>query len=297
MYILFVEYIFRMTPFPIRLHELQHRLLGAYDAPVRPEFLVHENFSDSAYTTWYVRKGTARAQSEGKSVKATAGDWVFFDPFILRNHSLDPGTHLLSIRMQIEWRGRFSLPPIQSMRILKFRQPSNLLKAGTTLSVAYDRHQAAPPAVHTDCAFEAAFFDWLAEWHKVRKQHSQSGDLETHVSDPRIHQILSFLSERPGLGVIDYAALEQQVLLSRSQIDRLCRTQLGLTPRQWCERRTLAMAQHWLASSRVSIKEIAHRLGFVDASHFAKWLRRQTGQSPRQARGYGGVGPGYGIGI
>jgi AraC-like DNA-binding protein len=281
-----------MLSHPTRLRELQHHLLGAYDAPVKPEFLVHENFSDSAYTTWYIRKGAIRVESEGKSLNATAGNWVFFDPFVLRSHYLEPGTQLLSIRVQVEWRGVYSIPPVQSMRVLKSSWVPRLLEAGTNLVKTLEQLNESHPTLHSDCAFEAAFLHWLAEWHKVRAEQAESEDFETHVSDPRIHQILSFLSGRPGLGVIDYTALERHVGLSRSQIDRLCRTQIGLTPRQWCERRTLAMAQHWLASSRVSIKEIAHRLDFVDASHFGKWLRRQTGQSPRQARGYGGSGPG-----
>ena len=74
------------------------------------------------------------------------------------------------------------------------------------------------------------------------------------------------------------------VQLSRSQVDRLFRAAFGLTPRQWCERRTLALAQQLLESSSLSIKEICFRLGFVDNSHFAKWYRSHTGQSPGEAR-------------
>lgn len=87
------------------------------------------------------------------------------------------------------------------------------------------------------------------------------------------------------MGVLDYARLRETVGLSRSQIDRLCKSKLGMTPRQWCERRSLSQAEQWLRAGRLSVKQIAYELGFVDGSHFSRWFRRQTGQSPTAYRG------------
>lgn len=69
----------------------------------------------------------------------------------------------------------------------------------------------------------------------------------------------------------------------------------GVTPKQYRVRRRMAEAMEWVAGSRLSTKEIAGRLGFLQVSHFSAAFRAMHGLSPREAirrfRGTGGNTP------
>ena len=65
--------------------------------------------------------------------------------------------------------------------------------------------------------------------------------------------------------------------------DRLFQRELGCTPRGYLERRCLERARALLRDGERSVAATAAALRFTDASHFAKWFRRQTGLTPRAA--------------
>lgn len=65
----------------------------------------------------------------------------------------------------------------------------------------------------------------------------------------------------------------------------------GVTPKQYRIRRRMAEAMEWIAGSRLSTKEIAGRLGFLQQSHFSAAFRAVHGMSPRDAiRRFRGTG-------
>lgn len=59
----------------------------------------------------------------------------------------------------------------------------------------------------------------------------------------------------------------------------------GVTPKQYRMRRRMAEAMEWIAGSRLSAKEIAARLGFLQPSHFSAAFKAVHGLSPREAIG------------
>nr|WP_234043751.1 AraC family transcriptional regulator [Cerasicoccus arenae] len=99
-------------------------------------------------------------------------------------------------------------------------------------------------------------------------------------ADPRVFKILEFLAQNISIQPIDYPALQSAVGLSRAQINRIFQKGAGLSPRQWMVARCLDEAQQQIRHGGHSFKEIAASLGFFDASHFTRWHRQQTGQSP-----------------
>jgi len=59
--------------------------------------------------------------------------------------------------------------------------------------------------------------------------------------------------------------------------------EFGVTPKQYRMRRRMAEAMEWIAGSRLSAKEIAGRLGFLQTSHFSAAFRAAHGLAPREA--------------
>jgi transcriptional regulator GlxA family with amidase domain len=72
--------------------------------------------------------------------------------------------------------------------------------------------------------------------------------------------------------------------LSRRQIERLFRRNLGRSPARYYLEIRLDRARHLLIQSDAAIVEVAVACGFVSASHFSKCYRELYGRSPQQER-------------
>jgi AraC-like DNA-binding protein len=257
----------------------RYELVMAYDSRVSQAGANRSDFMDLCYACWYIRRGSVSLACGDAEQRARAGVWVFTEPFMPRSQRFSDDAEILSLRFRVDWRGLSYLPPIRPPRLLRQRRAPELLPLAEQI-IACGAHLNTDA---DDCRLAARFHDWLSAWHR-RRGAPAGGEQERIAANPRVNRLLTALAGHVGLGVIDYDRLRVDIGLSRAQIDRLSKAHLGLTPRQWCERRCLSQAERWLRAEAASIKEIAWRLRFVDASHFAKWFRRQTGMAPTEYR-------------
>ncbi len=72
--------------------------------------------------------------------------------------------------------------------------------------------------------------------------------------------------------------------LSRRQIERLFRTEMGRSPARYYLEIRLDRARHLLIQSTLPVVEVAVACGFVSASHFSKCYRELYARSPQQER-------------
>ena len=72
--------------------------------------------------------------------------------------------------------------------------------------------------------------------------------------------------------------------LSRRQIERLFRLEMGRSPARYYLEIRLDRARHLLLQSNMPVVEVAVACGFVSASHFSKCYREVHGRSPQQER-------------
>ena len=72
--------------------------------------------------------------------------------------------------------------------------------------------------------------------------------------------------------------------LSRRQIERLFRQNMGRSPARYYLEIRLDRARHLLLQSALPVVEVAVACGFVSASHFSKCYRELYGRSPQQER-------------
>lgn len=80
------------------------------------------------------------------------------------------------------------------------------------------------------------------------------------------------------LEIAEYAGL------SRRQIERLFRQEMGRSPARYYLEIRLDRARHLLVQSSLPVVEVAVACGFVSASHFSKCYRELFGRSPQQER-------------
>jgi transcriptional regulator GlxA family with amidase domain len=78
--------------------------------------------------------------------------------------------------------------------------------------------------------------------------------------------------------------IAQYAGLSRRQIERLFRQEMGRSPARYYLEIRLDRARHLLVQSSMPVVEVAVACGFVSASHFSKCYRELYGRSPQQER-------------
>lgn len=79
--------------------------------------------------------------------------------------------------------------------------------------------------------------------------------------------------------------IADHVGLSRRQIERLFRHEMGRSPARYYLEIRLDRARHLLLQSAMPVVEVAVACGFVSASHFSKCYREVYARSPQQERG------------
>lgn len=74
--------------------------------------------------------------------------------------------------------------------------------------------------------------------------------------------------------------------LSPHHLLRLFKIVHGCTPREYLQVKRSRVAARLIASTELTLEEIAHRVGFEDRSTLGRQLRRLFGMNPRQMRGH-----------
>lgn len=78
--------------------------------------------------------------------------------------------------------------------------------------------------------------------------------------------------------------MAQQVGMSVSRLHAVFRNELDTTPHAWLAHVRLGRVQHWLATTNLSIAEIAYRGGYADQSALTRAMRKATGLTPAAFR-------------
>ncbi|OLP61515.1 AraC family transcriptional regulator [Xaviernesmea oryzae] len=103
------------------------------------------------------------------------------------------------------------------------------------------------------------------------------------VQNAKVLQIIELMEANLAepLSLIDIA---DSAGLSRRQIERLFRQEMGRSPARYYLEIRLDRARHLLVQSAMPVVEVAVACGFVSASHFSKCYRELYNRSPQQER-------------
>lgn len=86
----------------------------------------------------------------------------------------------------------------------------------------------------------------------------------------REHQPVQFYAGRLGV--------------TAAQLSRVCREELGISTTAVVNQHVIREAQRDLVYSSLSVKQIAHEMGFADSAYFSRYFRKQTGVTPGEFR-------------
>jgi AraC-like DNA-binding protein len=240
---------------------------------------------------WLLLKGEAEVSSEGRTIKARAGQWIL--PWSgIREQRFSADAELLSVRFQAHWPDGCALFD-QGMGLVfpRSRFPGMEVAARALL----ERVKAHAP---TDDARELGGVAFgLEDFIKVKVALLLFVDrfYEALVGcglkpsrlgtrDERVLQALSHLDRLPLTVKLLEMDLAREVGLGLSQFVRLFRNEVGMTPKRYFESRRRDTCRRMLITSSTPLKQIAAELGFSHASDFSAWFKKIHGATPKEFR-------------
>lgn len=92
--------------------------------------------------------------------------------------------------------------------------------------------------------------------------------IEEHFSDPglNVNTVVNYLK------------------LNRSYFYRLFKTETGISPVDYINRRRISRAESLLTNRRMSIKDVAYSVGYTDQMYFSRVFKRLSGKTPTEYR-------------
>ncbi len=105
--------------------------------------------------------------------------------------------------------------------------------------------------------------------------------LTPSMPEGRVRKILWMVESGTNFTIRDLAL---QFHLSPSYLQRLFKHQTGVSMGEWLNEQRLQRAAHLLVSSYMSVKEIAHAIGYEHASSFIRAFERRFAQAPAHYR-------------
>jgi AraC-like DNA-binding protein len=97
----------------------------------------------------------------------------------------------------------------------------------------------------------------------------------------RVRKILRMVESGTTFTIHDLA---REFHLSPSYLRRFFKHQTGVSMGEWLNEQRLQRAAHLLANSYMSVKEIAHAIGYEHASSFIRAFERRFAQAPARYR-------------
>lgn len=119
----------------------------------------------------------------------------------------------------------------------------------------------------------------LVERWSTQQGRSAAPTLELRAGDWRIKRVLDLVEDRL-LDDITLAEMAAAAGVSPSRLIPLFKAATGAAPYSWVLGRKIARAIDLMTSTRLTITEIAHMLGFASSQHFATAFRKRTGVAP-----------------
>jgi len=268
---------------------LRSELTWIYEGPVQPQSQESTTFV-SGQTAFLIRKGDVLIRTDKGSVVAGAGQWIFPREG-LRQQKFSPGAIILSIHFDLVWPGGQRLYDWDVAERFGSSEAPELEREAQHLVRWVEREF---PNAHigllqrqsdleTRLRLQQRFLRWLAVYSQTLRSRGWM-PIRLGRMEPRVLYAVQILDRSSFNALFHEKKLATQVGLSVSQLDRLFVKQLGLSPRQYLERRRLREATVRTQGSSDHFKQIAFELGFGSLSHFSTWFRRKTGFSPRQFR-------------
>ena len=215
----------------------------------------------------YMLKGRARIVSKDVTVCAEEGE-AFFIPKGLEYESFwygSPEVEFYSYgyhSLNIEDSDGFALQRLEVSDVTV-----------ETLHRVYASGGATPQGL-------SAFYSVMAEL--LPKMERAKASAEEKIA----RRAAEYIRENPRA---DMPQVAKACLVSGSYLYLAFKAVMNMTPNEYRQRRLCECGIELLVSTHKTLEEIAEMLGFSSGSYFRRVLKKHTGKTPREIRGFGGL--------
>jgi AraC-like DNA-binding protein len=95
-----------------------------------------------------------------------------------------------------------------------------------------------------------------------------------------------YLMESNVFSAIDLSSISDQLGISTSRLNEIFKTYTSMTPYQYYIQIKIYKAESLLEQQDLSVKEVAHKIGFEDQYYFSRLFKNKTGVSPSEWKNY-----------
>jgi len=95
-----------------------------------------------------------------------------------------------------------------------------------------------------------------------------------------------YLMESNVFSEIDLSSIAEQLGISTSRLNEIFKTYTSMTPYQYYIQIKIYKAESLLEQQELSVKEVAHKIGFEDQYYFSRLFKNKTGVSPSEWKNF-----------
>jgi AraC family transcriptional regulator of arabinose operon len=233
----------------------------------------------------YLLEGAMRIRIRGRMHRAGVGDLLIYYP------GEDHRETFLAGRMSVVVL-RFEPPRLG--RGVRF--PSKRVTPPVVRLPWHERFRKLFEQMILDARVEDAWKDTMSQaylvqfavlLHRALRSIGSGGRRRRGQPDERTSRIagaMGMIHEGLGCG-LTVRDLARQAQMSESGFSHTFKDVAGIPPRRYLIQERIARARELLATTRLSVKEIAAQLGYDDPHYFSRCFRKLTGRTPTAARG------------
>ncbi len=248
--------------------------------------MLSAEYTHPYYTWWWLESGSLRLEAAGETNVIGPQHSIFIPSGLRRAHHFAPGSRLISINFFAHWPHGL---PVLSLPHPVFGEGAAavaLRRLALRVCAVLKRSRSQERLLHRRAWSLADLLDLKAAM--IRFVNQLFGELARHggvvttlrPGDARLAYVLGEIQTHLRAGPLPFEAWRRETGLGRSQLENLGRKHLQMTLAAYRNQLLMAEACRRLVAPCGSVKEIAAALGFVDSSHFCRWLRQQTGRTP-----------------
>ncbi|MDF3128939.1 helix-turn-helix domain-containing protein [Kiritimatiellaeota bacterium B1221] len=271
------------------LHEwstFRMELLWIYRGRVKP-YDRHRTVSH-AYGNWlwYLEEGEVEVRSSGNRLRAKKGQWILCPAAESEQH-FSGAAKILSIRFLCQWPTGENLFYNKEGVVCDAEDFPQLLKKANALHQLVERNFPSSrellfkqsSSIESFLKLQTRYPAFLLELVKVLVASGHELSYARSM-DNRAALAIRCLNKASLDEPFPSDQLLQVTDLSKVHLNRILLEQIGMSAREFWEKRREDAACYFLEVTDESIKSIGYNLGFRQASHFTNWFKRRKGQSP-----------------
>lgn len=244
------------------------------------------------YTWWWLESGSVRLETPEATLHVCARQWIFIPTGTRRIQTFSAGSRIVSMNFFAHWPDGLPLLFLPRPLIANEEACPALRKLAAQVCTVLEQNQGGENHFHRMnltmpelLAVKSGLYRFV---NTLFGYAAGQGGSVTHTSneDSRLAKVLNSIQSDLRAGPLPFSQWHEQTGLGRSQLENLARKHLRMSLAAYRNRLLIAEACRRLGANAALIKEVADALGFVDTSHFSRWLRQHTGRSPTDFRNH-----------